>query len=446
MKRLLATSIALATLATTAHANVFLPGGVNAGGGTPGPGLGLDGWNSDAFYYQGAVLGQGYLTLSNSRNHIINPAYSLDLQDSAELNQTGFGTAAFSGGGWTSVFGQNMGIYLGRPTADGDLYRRDTDGDGTLDSSAIPDVGGSFAPTNIADIYWASSLDAGDLGLRFNLRATSRSNDFDVQGDDDDEFSGGFYETNITTGFIFNNMPLEVTATVGMPFGSFNAIDEGNNDLEGTFSHDSGLRFGATGKYTALEDSDSATMVSGFIGRTAASFLTEAEDDDNEFTDQVNIQTRLSFGLVGSHERFVNNRTRITTSLGLTRTSATIGFENQLDGNESEDYVDYVRYRMPFAMGLEFSSSDRTSWAASVSDNLFSHNSQANYSWNAGEEEAEEITNASTNWGISNPQARIGFEREVVDRLHARFVVNQALFTAGVNNALTTHAQISYDF
>lgn len=454
MKRLLATSIALATLATAAQANVFLPGGVQAGAGTPGSGLGLDGWNSDAFYFQSAVLGQGYLTSSDSRNHIINPAYSLELQDSAELNLTGAGGNAFTGGGWTSVFGQNMGIYLGRPTADGDLYRINTDApntpnpSGTLDSNQtqFQQNNFNFTPTNIADIYWADSIGAGDLGVRVNLRATGRSNDFDVQGDDANELSGGFYETNITTGFNFNDMPLEVTATVGMPFGTFTYTDEANNEREDRFSHDSGLRVGATGKYRLLEDSNSATIVSGFIGRTAASFHHEAEDDDDDITDMVSTQTRLSLGLVGSHERLINDRTRLIASAGLTRTSATIGAENQLDDNEAESYVDYVRYRLPVAMGLEFASSDQTTWMASVSDNLFSSNSSANHGWNAAEEEADEDTNASQSWVVSNPQARFGFDREVVDRLNARFVVNQALFTAGLGVGLTSHAQLSYEF
>lgn len=466
MKRLLATSIALATLATAAQANVFLPGAANNFSTaptpnipttTPGGGLGLDGWNSDAFFYQSAVMGQGYLTLSNSRNHIINPAYSLDLQDSAELNLTGLGGAAFSGGGWTSVFGQNVGIYLGRPTADGDLYRINTDNpatpnpSGTLDSGTtsfanLPGPNFNFTPTNLADIYWADSIGAGDLGVRVNLRATSRSNDFDVQGDDDNELSGGFYETNITTGFNFNNMPLEVTATVGLPFGTFTHTDETNNEREDRFTHDSGLRFGATGKYTVLEDSESATVVSGFFGRVAASFLYEAEDDDDDIIERVSDHTRLSFGVVGSHERLINNRTRIIASAGLTRTSITIGAQDLFDDDEPESYVDYVRYRLPVAFGLEFASSDRTTWAASVSDNLFSSNSQSSSGWNQAEEEADEDFNMSQSWGVSNPQARFGFDREVVDRLHARFIVNQSLFTFGLNNGLTTHAQISYEF
>lgn len=439
MKRLLATSIAFATLTTAAQANVFLPN------------IGVDGWNSDGIFAYGASLNQGYMTLSGEQNHIINPAYSLDLQNSAQANMN-IGSQVFHGGTWTNLFGQNVGIYLGRPTNDAFLYSVDTNGNGFLDSNISDLTGRAAAPTSLFDLYWASSMGAGDIGLRLNFRARSVSDESQINNDDvESTVSGGIYETHLTAGFNSNDMPLEATVHFGLPFGSYETrtIDD-NADTENVtdLSFDSGLRWGATGKFTLIDNSTDRLQLSGYVGGTAASynFTSEELENENEFNDDLHMQSRLALGLGASFERFINNRTRLISSVGLNRSSSTIGYEDQLENQESEDYREAATWTMPVAIGFEFASSDRNTWTASVSDNLFTRTSASTHVWNAGEEEAEETTSTATMWGSSNPRVRFGLQRELVERLHGTFVINRSLVSNTFNSGLATHAQISYEF
>lgn len=446
MKRLLITSIAMATLATSAQANVFMPN------------IGVDGWDSDGLFAGGAALQQGYLTLgSDQENHFINPAYSLGLQDSAQANMN-VATPVFSGGVWTNVFGQNMGLYLGRPNTDtnldgvGNLYGLDTTGNGTLDSSLTDINNRAGAPASLFDLYWADSIGAGDIGVRLNVRARGISDESQIKNDNvENTTTGGFYQTHLTVGFVGNDMPLEATANIGLPFGSYtNQVvnDTANTDTISELGYDSGLRWGSTVKYTLQDSADSRLLVSGFIGGTAATYGVTVEDveNDNQTTDDLHIQSHLTFGVTGSYEQTFNERTRMVASLGLTRSSYTIGYENQLEGAEQENYAERVRYRAPVALGIEFDSSERNTWSASVSDFVYTNNSMAMYTWTAAEEEAEEANNTSTNWGSTAPRVRFGLERELVDRLHGSFVINRGLVSNTFNSGFATHAQLSYDF
>ncbi|MEX1057090.1 MAG: hypothetical protein WED11_05135 [Natronospirillum sp.] len=437
MKNLLASSIALTTLTTMAQANVFLPN------------IGIDGWNTDGILAQGAALNQGYLTLAHDQNHFINPAYSLDLQDSAQANLGG----SNSGGVWTEVFGQKMGLYLGRQNGDsaldngGNLYALDTTGNGNLNNTS--DVS---QPDSLFDLYWANRMDAGDLGLRLNVRAHGESGEEEINDDDLEETSTtSFYQVFLSAGFISQNMPMEATAHLGLPFGgqTVKSVDDnaGTETID-EFSSDSGLRWGATAKYTLSETQTSRTLISGFVGGVAASYNQTTEDvvNDNQTFDSVYIQTHLALGVVGSYERMINNRTRLVTSAGLTRISRKIGRENQLEGFEQEDFVETAQYSLPIAVGIEFASSERTEWSASVSDYLFTRESTTTYDWNGTDEKVEETETEATNWGSPNPNVQIGVNRELVERLHGHFVLNTNLVGANFFPSIATQATLTYEF
>lgn len=415
MKKVLVVSIALATLANGAQADVTLPGG------------GVDGWGADGQLYRGAVLQQGYLTLSDSNNHFVNPAYSLNLQDSLEANMLFGGN--FSGGGWTELFGQNVGIYVGRNTDDGQQYL-------TQDTT----------PTSLLDAYWADEIGLGDLGIRLNLRAFSSSEETNVQDQDETSTKGGIYESNLTTGLNLDGMPLEVTAHLGLRFGSLTDLDEPNNTRT-ELGVDSGLRWGATGKYFINGTDTSRNLVAGYIGGGNGSydFVTETIDPNNTTGNFADTYSTWSIGIVASHERMLSASSRLVASAGLDRTSSRNGFENRQADPTTDDYIATVSYGLPIALGVEVTTSDRTTLSSSLSSNLYSRTNTTEYEWDG--EEAVEEENTSSTWGNNGATVRIGLDREFAEGLNGRFVINQGILNNdGLAGPLVSQAQLSYRF
>lgn len=438
-KAVLATCVA--AISGVSSANVFLPN------------IGLDGWSSDSEYFRAAAFNQGYLTASGVQNHTINPAFALRMMDTAEIRMDSANN--FGGGAFTNLFGQNVGVYFGRTTFDGNLYNYDNDGDGDFDNSIIGDVdgdGNDESISNLFDAYWASGIGAGTLGTRLNVRAIGGESNSDLQNDDTNVGSEGrLLEMNATVGFISNSMPLEATATLGLPFGGFESINENTNTntkTETTSDIDKGLRWGATGKYTLLESSSQTTVISGFIGSTAANYQIKDTTTTGNTTvinsDTVFIQERFALGIVGSHERVINNQTRVVASAGLTRQSSKIGLVNNQPDPSQPDHDRNISYMLPVALGVEFRRSEKTDLFGSVSTNLYDRFTNENYNNDNGD--AAEEDNFSASWSNPATNVQLGFAYQMTPRLSTNFVINKGLFSTGLTSALATQAQFTYEF
>lgn len=440
MKKILLASC-VASLSAVTSANVFLPS------------IGIDGWESDSQFYRAAAFNQGYLTTSRVQNHTINPAFALDLMESAEARMDENGQ--FSGGVFTNLFRQNLGVYFGRQTFDGLLYEYDSNGNGDLDTSIIGDVdgdGNNDVPSNIIDAYWASDIEFGRIGTRINFRAIGYESNSDLQNDDTNVGTdGGLMELNTTIGFISNSMPLEATVTLGLPFGGLETVSEdtaANTKSEQTTEIDKGLRWGATAKYTMFGGGSDTALVSGFIGSANANYSIKDEFTTGTTTttnsDVTHIQERFALGIVGSYERVVNNQTRMVASAGLTRISSKIGLLNKNPDPSQPNHDEYTFYMLPVALGVEFSKSEKTDFIGSVSSNLFSLAGNENYNNDGGD--AAEENNETVTWSMPNSNVQFGMAYQMTPRLSTNFVINKALFSNGLNSGLTTTAAFTYDF
>ncbi|GGX49951.1 hypothetical protein [Saccharospirillum salsuginis] len=442
-KAVLATCIA--SISTLSSANVFLPS------------IGIDGWDSDSQYFRSMAFNQGYLTASDAQNHTVNPAFALALQDTAEARM--YYSTGFSGGAFTQVFGQNVGIYFGRRTFDDYLYYYDSNGSGlvdtSVDSSVVGDIdgdGNDDTISNLFDAYWASAIGTGDLGVRLNVRALSSSMESDMQDDTTSVTTeGGLYEFNTTVGFISNSLPLEGSVTLGLPFGSLEDVNEDTDadtkTVEET-SIDKGLRWGALAKYTLSEDNQARTVLSGFIGSANANYdiVNETTTGGSTTTnsDVSFIQERFTFGLVASHERMINNRTRLIASAGLNRTSSTQGVENKAADPSQPDYDEYGNWWLPVSIGTEFRKSEKTTLIGSVASNLFDRDTNANYDNDGGDAAKED--ESSMQWTMPNSNVQFGFAYQMTPRLSTNLVINKALFVSGLDEGLTTVAEFRYEF
>lgn len=431
----------LAAIGAAPSANVFLPN------------IGLDGWSSDSEYFRAAAFNQGYLTASGVQNHTINPAFALELMDTAEVRLDS--ASNFSGGAFTNLFGQNVGVYFGRMTFDGNLYNYDSDGDGNFDDSIIGDVdadGNDESISNLFDAYWASGIAAGTLGTRLNVRAIAGETNTDLQDDDTNVGSeGSLMEMNATLGFVSNSLPLEATATLGLPFGGFESINEdtaANTKMESSREIDQGLRWGAIGKYTLLQGAGQTTLISGFVGGTSSNYRIESTNTSGGTTittqDTTHIQERFAMGIVGSHERVLNNQTRLVASAGLTRQSSKIGMVDNQPSPSEPNHDRYITYTVPVALGVEFRKSDKTDFIGSVSSNLYDRSTNENYDNDNGD--AAEESNFSASWSMPATNVQLGFAYQMTPRLQTNFVIDKDLFTQGLNSALTTQAQFTYEF
>lgn len=443
MKKLLLASC-IASLSAATSANVFLPG------------IGVDGWASDSQFYRGAAFSQGYLTASGVENHVINPAFALDRMESAEARLTADGS--FHGGAFSNLFGQNLGVYFGRPTMDALLYYYDSSGDESLDTASDNGVidanldGNYESISNIIDAYWATDLEFGRLGVRVNYRATSFSEENDLQDDNTNiETNGGFYEFNTTAGLIASDMPLETTLTFGLPLGGAENINENtgaNTKNVQEIDIDKGLRWGATGKYTVLESNTDTTLVSGFIGGASANYRVTDETTSGSTTttnaDTTYLQERFTMGIIGSHARTINNQTQLVASAGLRRTSTTIGNENNNTDPNQPDYNEYTFWTLPVAIGVEFRKSEKTMLIGSVASNLFNSYNNSNLENDNGD--AAEEDSLSSAWDMPNSNVQFGMAYQMTPRLATNFVINKALFVNGLDNGLTTTAEFTYDF
>jgi len=440
-----ALAMCIASISTLSTANVFLPS------------IGIDGWDSDRQYFRSMAYNQGYLTASDAQNHTVNPAFALDLEDTAEARM--YYSTGFSGGVFTRLFGQNLGVYFGRRTFDDYLYYYDSNGSGVIDTSVDSSVAGDLDGdgvddpiSNLVDAYWASPLAVGDLGVRLNVRALSYAAEQDMQDDDTSvTMDGGLYEFNTTAGFVSNSLPLEGSVTLGLPLGGLESVNEDTGadtkTVEET-SIDKGLRWGAVAKYTLSDDNQDRTVLSGFIGSANANYkiVNETTTGGNTSTnsDVTYLQERFTFGVVASHERMINSRTRLVASAGLTRVSSTQGVENNAADPSQPDYDEYGNWWMPVAVGTEFRKSEKTTLIGSVASNLFNRQSNANYDNDGGDAAKED--ESSIQWDMPNSTVEFGMAYQMTPRLSTNFVINKALFINGLDNGLTTVAEFQYDF
>lgn len=446
MKKVLLASC-IASLSAATSADVVLPN------------LGIDGWDTDLQFYRGQAFSQGYLTASGVKNHTINPAFALEIMESAEARMDVNGI--FSGGAFSQLFGQNVGLYLNRPTYDGSMYMVDTNADGALDSDLGFDTNSDgavdqifSAPNNILDAYWAANAGLGQVGVRLNYRANSYEENLQVNVDNIDEtLSGSLKEVNTTFGLVSNSLPLEATFTVGLPFGELSYVnknDNTNSKDEYTGEIDKGLRWGATTKYTLSKSASDTSLVSAFIGASAANYNASDKDVDTSTGDSTpnydvtHIYERSTFGVVASHQKVVNSRTRLVASAGLTRYATKVGNENNMASPSAPAYVESVTYRVPIAIGVEFRKSEKTELIGSVSGDLFNRDSDGTYANIAGD--SEETSNETDTWYSNNASVEFGFSYELAPRLKTNFVVNKTLFNSGLDEGLSTIAEFNYEF
>jgi len=258
-------------------------------------------------------------------------------------------------------------------------------------------------------------------------------------------------DRNTTVGFISNSLPLDATVTLGLPFVGVESISEdtaADTKSEQTTEIDKGLRWGATAKYTVLNGSSDTTLVSGFIGSANANYSIKDEFTSGTTTttnsDVTHIQEWFALGIVGSHERVVNNQTRVVASAGLTRISNKIGVLNKNPDPSQPNHDQNTFYTMPVAVGVEFRKSEKTDFIGSVSSNLFSLAGNENYNNDAGD--AAEENNETLTWNMPSSNVQFGMAYQMTPRLSTNFVINKALFTDGLDNGLTTTAEFTYDF
>lgn len=449
MKKVLLTSC-IAAISSATSAGVFLPN------------IGVDGWNSDSQFYRGQAFSQGYLTAAKVKNHTINPAFALDLMESAEARMDENGN--FGAGVFSQLFGQNVGVYFGRPTDDDELYMLDTDFDGETDtglgfdgdsdgySITDPDDTSFPSPTSILDAYWAANLGLGKVGVRLNYRASGYEENRQVNSDNVEEtLSGSLKEFNTTVGLVSNSMPLEATFTLGIPFGELTYTQKDNNaDTKDQFKGEiaKGLRWGTTVKYTLTDSARSTNVVSTFVGSSAANYDVSDKDTaagtTNVNYDRSAIQEKFTMGLVGSHEKVINNRTRLVASASLYRTSTEIGTEDNLASPSAPRYEKSVTYRLPVAIGVEFRKSEKTELIGSVTSDLFYMQGDAYYTNVGGD--SEETLNMNSTWDSNNTQVEFGMAYQMTSRLNTSFVINKALFSTGLNSGLATLAEFTYKF
>ena len=454
-KVLLASCIASISAAVSADVNL--------------PNIGIDGWDSDSQYFRSAAFSQGYLTASGAKNHTVNPAYALDMMNSAEARMDVNGD--FSGGVFTTLFGQNLGVYFARPTYDSYLYRVDHDGDGSVydddfdtegnpGSDGIPDsvqdldnqlgLNGWLPPSNILDTYWASETGLGKVGVRVNYRASTVDMSSDLDDDETDVFTKAtFHELHSTVGLVSRSLPLESTVTFGIPFGGYEDINENSNantrnEIKGEI--DKGARWGVTSKYTLTDSREQTTVVSTFIGSAAANYqYTDKETESGTVsTDLTYIQEYFAWGIVGSHEQVINGQTRLLGSVALNRYSGKVGLVNNNAAPSQPFHDEFVTYRVPVAVGVEFRKSEKTTLIGSASADLYNSFSNEDYVNNAGD--AEKVSTNGASWYSSNSDVEFGLAYQMTPRLSTNFVVNKSLFSGGLDNGLTTTAQFNYDF
>ncbi len=450
MKKLLLAST-IASLSVSASADVVLPN------------IGIDGWDSDSRFYRSAAFNQGYLTATKTKNHVINPAYALDMMNSAEARMDS--SDDFSAGVFAPFFGQNLGLYLSRPTYDSFLYRVDIDGDGSVydddDDDGYVDSGhglddllsvsGGLPTTSVLDAYWAANTGAGKLGVRVNYRASSSTLETDMADDSTDvTFEGGLYEFHTTVGLVSNSLPLEATVALGVPFGGYESVneDEGANTKDEVKAEvDKGLRWGATAKYQLSEDSaNGSTLLSGYIGSAAGDYYyIDEETVGNTVNAELTfIQEYFTWGLVASHEKVVNNRTRLIGSIALNRVSGKVGYVNENADPSQAEHDTFAVYWVPVAMGVEFRKSEKTTLIGGASAEIFNQSSGEIHDFVGGDtQKTEEFSNR---WYASNSGVDFGLMYQMTPQLETAFVINKDLFSDGLDSGLTTTLQFNYGF
>ena len=394
------------------------------------PTIGVDGWFHDELEPYNNATSQGFLTLSNGQDHVVNPAHMLALDETVEVVTYGGG---LDGGIFTEQFGQKLGLYLGRLNAN------------PLDGADINDDGTEDFLSNIADVYWGKELSSGALGVRFNFQALSYNHEDSLDDDtvSDDSVTNKGRAYNITLGYLSEDGPFEATATIGLPTGSMETVfanDTNTNKIEGEI--DAGLRLGLAGKYVFDLKSGDRSSVAAYFGSAKANYGFKETNTNPAGTvvDGISRDENTAFGLVLSHEKFYGERTRLVSSIGWQRQTNLSEIEDKLANvtNTTETTLNIV----PVAFSIEFSKSEKTTIFASVSSDLYNSSRVVNSVKTAAvDTNVDDTVNA---WDDPGADAEFGVRYKFTDRTEVDILIDPAILTGGLDEGFATFAKFTH--